>query len=291
MRGRAAHKGIIHSSPARGQLIGLRGGRGGPGPSCAKRANLVYTRIHLMDDAMTVTKTRTFRSGNSEAVRLPKDVAFGEEVELVIVRSGDVLTLYRAATSIPGSRYVVGGSVAEDWDKRRQLISSVAGRAARLVVKADLKDPMSGFFLMRRQAFDEVGSQPIPAGIQNSPRPVRFCASAVALCGAAISIPSAHLRGEQARQHGCLGIRHVAGRQDVRPIHPSALNTFRSDRRSRLLVHMTALAVALHVGLAFTATQTIAVLTSITFNFALNNLITIESGPVTLETVALPPAA
>jgi antitoxin VapB len=50
---------------------------------------------------MTVAKTRTFRSGNSEAVRLPKDVAFGEDVELVIVRSGDVLTLYPAATSIP----------------------------------------------------------------------------------------------------------------------------------------------------------------------------------------------
>ena len=50
---------------------------------------------------MTVTKTRTFRSGNSEAVRLPKNVAFGEDVELVIVRSGDVLTLYPAATSIP----------------------------------------------------------------------------------------------------------------------------------------------------------------------------------------------
>lgn len=64
-------------------------------------ANLVYTRIHLMDNAMTVAKTRTFRSGNSEAVRLPKDVAFGKEVELVIVRSGDVLTLYPAATSIP----------------------------------------------------------------------------------------------------------------------------------------------------------------------------------------------
>ena len=50
---------------------------------------------------MTVTKTCTFRSGNSEAVRLPKDVAFGKDVELVIVRSGDVLTLYPAATSIP----------------------------------------------------------------------------------------------------------------------------------------------------------------------------------------------
>ena len=50
---------------------------------------------------MTVTKTRTFRSGNSEAVRLPKNVAFGEDVELVVVRSGDVLTLYPAAISIP----------------------------------------------------------------------------------------------------------------------------------------------------------------------------------------------
>ena len=50
---------------------------------------------------MAVAKTRTFRSGNSEAIRLPKDVAFGEEIELVVVRSGDVLTLYPATTSIP----------------------------------------------------------------------------------------------------------------------------------------------------------------------------------------------
>jgi antitoxin VapB len=50
---------------------------------------------------MTIAKTRTFRSGNSEAVRLPKDAAFGEGVELVVVRSGDVVTLYPAASSIP----------------------------------------------------------------------------------------------------------------------------------------------------------------------------------------------
>ena len=50
---------------------------------------------------MTFAKTRTFRSGNSEAVRLPKEAAFGEGVELVVVRSGDVVTLYRAAISIP----------------------------------------------------------------------------------------------------------------------------------------------------------------------------------------------
>ena len=50
---------------------------------------------------MTFAKTRTFRSGNSEAVRLPKYAAFGEGVELVVVRSGDVVTLYPAATSVP----------------------------------------------------------------------------------------------------------------------------------------------------------------------------------------------
>lgn len=50
---------------------------------------------------MTITKTRTFRSGNSEAVRLPKDVAYGDGVELVVVRSGDVVTLYPASISIP----------------------------------------------------------------------------------------------------------------------------------------------------------------------------------------------
>ncbi len=43
---------------------------------------------------MTTVTTRTFRSGNSEAVRLPKEVAFGRDVELTIVRSGDVLTIY-----------------------------------------------------------------------------------------------------------------------------------------------------------------------------------------------------
>ena len=53
---------------------------------------------------MPIARTRTFRSGNSEALRLPKDVAFGEDVELVIVRSGEVMTIYPAATSKDGAR-------------------------------------------------------------------------------------------------------------------------------------------------------------------------------------------
>ncbi len=43
---------------------------------------------------MTISRSRTFRSGNSEAVRLPREVAFGRDVEVTIVRSGDVLTIF-----------------------------------------------------------------------------------------------------------------------------------------------------------------------------------------------------
>jgi dolichol-phosphate mannosyltransferase len=54
---------------------------------------------------------------------------------------------------VVGSRYAEGGTVGE-WDKERVRISGVATRLARLVVSAELSDPMSGFFVIRRAAFD-----------------------------------------------------------------------------------------------------------------------------------------
>lgn len=50
---------------------------------------------------MTIARTRTFRSGNSEALRLPREVAYGEDVELVIARSGDVITIYPERLTVP----------------------------------------------------------------------------------------------------------------------------------------------------------------------------------------------
>lgn len=49
---------------------------------------------------MPTASSKTFKSGNSEAVRLPKDIAYGREVDLTIVRSGDVLTVYPARSSL-----------------------------------------------------------------------------------------------------------------------------------------------------------------------------------------------
>lgn len=42
---------------------------------------------------MTTVTSKTFKSGNSQAVRLPKEVAYANEVEVTIERSGDVLTI------------------------------------------------------------------------------------------------------------------------------------------------------------------------------------------------------
>lgn len=53
-----------------------------------------------MEARITRSSTRTFRSGNSQAVRLPKEVAFAEETELTLVRSGDVLTIYPARGTV-----------------------------------------------------------------------------------------------------------------------------------------------------------------------------------------------
>jgi dolichol-phosphate mannosyltransferase len=54
---------------------------------------------------------------------------------------------------VVGSRYVDGGGVGE-WDSKRIGISSFATRLGQLILKVKIADPMSGFFMMRRDAFD-----------------------------------------------------------------------------------------------------------------------------------------
>lgn len=42
---------------------------------------------------MTTVTSKTFRSGNSQAVRLPREIAYADGTEVTIVRTGDVLTI------------------------------------------------------------------------------------------------------------------------------------------------------------------------------------------------------
>jgi dolichol-phosphate mannosyltransferase len=56
---------------------------------------------------------------------------------------------------VVASRYMASGSVG-DWAKKRLLFSRTATWLAALLLRSELTDPMSGFFMIRRNAFDRV---------------------------------------------------------------------------------------------------------------------------------------
>lgn len=79
-----------------------------------------------------------------------------------------------------GSRFVDGGGTG-DWDKDRVAKSAFATKLSRQVLKADLSDPMSGFFMIRTTIVREltphlsaIGFKILLDVMTTSPRPLRF---------------------------------------------------------------------------------------------------------------------
>lgn len=56
---------------------------------------------------MNAVSSKTFKSGNSVAVRLPKEVAFAPDLAVVIERNGDVLTIRLAVDPVEEKRKLV----------------------------------------------------------------------------------------------------------------------------------------------------------------------------------------
>lgn len=54
-----------------------------------------------------------------------------------------------------GSRYVAGGSVGE-WGAFRRMVSRLGTAAGRRLMHVTVADPMSGFFMLRREVFESV---------------------------------------------------------------------------------------------------------------------------------------
>jgi dolichol-phosphate mannosyltransferase len=64
-----------------------------------------------------------------------------------------------------GSRYIEGGSVGE-WDERRHMMSKVATRMALALCKVKVSDPMSGFFAITRETFEQALPKLNPKGFK-----------------------------------------------------------------------------------------------------------------------------
>lgn len=57
------------------------------------------------------------------------------------------------ADVVIGTRYAEGGSTGE-WDESRKSMSLLATRMSRLILKQTVSDPMSGFFMLKRETFE-----------------------------------------------------------------------------------------------------------------------------------------
>jgi dolichol-phosphate mannosyltransferase len=106
---------------------------------------------------------RTQNRGLSSAVIEGFNVARGEMVACMdadlqhdpVILPWMLKELDQGADLVVGSRYVEGGGTGE-WSWQRWISSWAATKLARILLHVNLKDPMSGFFLMRRSDFLKV---------------------------------------------------------------------------------------------------------------------------------------
>jgi dolichol-phosphate mannosyltransferase len=173
-----------------------------------------------------------------------------------------------------GTRYAGDGGVG-DWDSRRQTISWVATRLSALAVRANLSDPMSGFFMIRRDAFeaslrqlsqqgykillDIVASAPKPLRIKEFPYVFRNRQHGESKLDALVSL-----------EYLMLLLDKMFGR-----FVPARFILFVAIGGLGVFVHMAVLTALLKaVGASFVVGQSAATLISMTFNFFLNNTLT-----------------
>ncbi|NYF33018.1 glycosyltransferase family 2 protein [Sphingopyxis sp. JAI108] len=172
-----------------------------------------------------------------------------------------------------GTRYVAGGGIG-DWNSDRARMSRLATRAGQIALGTDVSDPMSGFFAIRRDAFERalprlsaIGFKILLDILTSSPTPLKVA-----------EIPY-QFRSREAGESK-IGARVIAEYAEL--IADKTIGRFVPVRLIKFLmvgglgvfVHLAVLRAVLGTGSAFVAAQTAAVMTAIAFNFFLNNSFT-----------------
>lgn len=172
-----------------------------------------------------------------------------------------------------GSRYTAGGGIG-DWDARRARMSRWATILGQRALGTTVSDPMSGFFAIRREAFDRalprlsaigykilldiLASSPTPLRVAEVPYEFRARTAGTSKIGARVLAEYAELIADK-----------TIGR-----IVPVRLIKFLMVGGLGVFVHLAVLSTMLGSGQGFLAAQTAAVMAAIAFNFFLNNSFT-----------------
>jgi dolichol-phosphate mannosyltransferase len=175
---------------------------------------------------------------------------------------------------VVGSRYVAGGGTG-DWDESRKTISRIAGRLAKGLVPEQLRDPMSGFFVMKSQALRDAAHRLSGYGYKilldlfvSAGRPLQFAEVPYTFK------PRTH---GQSKLDSLVAWEYLMLLVDKRIGHIIAprLLFFALVGGSGVAVHYTILSTLfLGMGVSFAAAQLCGTVFSMTSNFFLNNLFT-----------------
>ncbi|HVP85111.1 MAG TPA: glycosyltransferase family 2 protein [Rhizomicrobium sp.] len=173
------------------------------------------------------------------------------------------------ADLVVGSRYVDGGS-ASSFDQKRGFISRFATHLTKSILGTPVSDPMSGFFAMRRDRFDEVAGNLTPVGF-------KILLDIVTAAGHLRVAEEAYTFGTRQEGEskfnvqvgleflGLLLAKASGGTLEPRFIFFALVGT------SGLIVHLIALKLALGSHLSFTRGQAIATFIAMSTNFLFNN--------------------
>jgi dolichol-phosphate mannosyltransferase len=175
---------------------------------------------------------------------------------------------------VVGSRYVAGGGVG-NWDAKRVRISTFANRLSRLLCKVEIADPMSGFFMFRRGAFEAAVRQMSGQGF-------KILLDFLASSSKPLTIRELPYHfGE--RQFGeskldtlvAWEFAMLIADKLIGHVVPVRFVLFALIGGIGLLVHLAVLGYLFKVaGTSFDVAQTVAVVVAMTSNFVMNNLFT-----------------
>ncbi|WP_417455732.1 glycosyltransferase [Kordiimonas sp.] len=173
-----------------------------------------------------------------------------------------------------GSRYIDGGGFGS-WEEDRIQKSQFATKLANFVTKVEINDPMSGFFLMKRELFEaaqpnlsSIGFKILLDIVVSSPTPPKF--KEVAYEFREREFGDSKLDGVAVWEYLMLLADKTVGH-----IVPVRFFSFALVGGTGVGVHFLTLALCYQLfGLTFLVAQSAATLIAMTSNFYLNNLIT-----------------
>lgn len=174
---------------------------------------------------------------------------------------------------VVGSRHVPGGGVG-DWAQDRQAMSRFATGLAKMATKVALSDPMSGFFVIRREVITTLAPRTSAIGFKilldvlaSAPQPLRVA-----------EVPYQF----RVRQHGDSKLDSQAAwdflmllaDKTIGRFVPVRFLSFAAIGGTGIGVHLAMFYLVTGLGQSFEISKLVAVLASIVSNFTLNNLIT-----------------